>query len=351
MSYLRTVAINPPPYRLEPQLVRHHAEIFARQWDMRAEVLLRILENSQVETRYSVLPIEEVIKPRTFKQNNDLFIEHSITLGTSAVTRCLEQGGLQPTDIDLLITVSCTGVMIPSVDAFLIERMGFRRDCKRLPITELGCAAGAVGLARANEYVKAFPNANVLVLAIELPTLTFQPKDINMAHVVSAIIFGDGVACALVSGQKDGPALHLLDNASYLFPNSARYMGFDVDGEGFHIVLDKNVPGAVRSRIGGLLTDFFDKNGRTLGDLSFHALHPAGKKVLHFIEDELSIDRSMTQATWDTLREHGNMSSASILYVLRQLMTAHTPKDGQEGGIVAFGPGFSAEMLLARWEA
>lgn len=351
MSYLQTVAINPPPYRLELQAVRTQAELFAQRWDLKAEVLLRIVENSKVETRRSVLPIDEVIQPRTFKQSNDLFIEHSIGLGKQAVMDCLEQSGLKPTDIDMLITVSCTGVMIPSVDAFIVEQLGMRRDCKRLPITELGCAAGAVGLSRAHEYVKAFPEANVLVLAIELPTLTFQPRDVNMAHIVSAIIFGDGVACALVTGKKRGPALELLDNACFLFPDSHRYMGFDVDGEGFHIVLDKNVPFAVRRSIGGILTEFLEKQNKSFQDLGFYALHPAGKKVLHFIEDELKIERATNLSTWDVLKEHGNMSSASILYVLRQLMTAHTPQPGQEGLIVAFGPGFSAEMLLGRWEA
>lgn len=351
MSYLRTVAIAPPPHVLDPANVRYYADAFARRWEMRPEVLLRILENAHVHTRHSVLPIEEVVQPRSFKQNNDLFIEHSLTLGATAVQRCVEQAGLTLADIDMLITVSCTGIMIPSVDAFLIDRLGFRRDCKRMPITELGCAAGAVGLSRAHEYVRAFPDANVLVLAIELPSLTFQPKDVNMAHVVSAIIFGDGVACALVTGKKLGPSLNLLDNRSYLFPNSSRYMGFDIDGEGFHIVLDKNVPMAVRSAIGGLLGDFLSAHQHSVEQLAFHALHPAGKKVLHYIEDELKVPQSLTASTWDVLRQHGNMSSASILYVLRQLMQVHTPTEGALGSIVAFGPGFSAEMLLARWEA
>lgn len=351
MSYLVTVATEPPPHLLELASVRHYADVFARKWQLKPEVLLRILDNAQVQTRHSVLSIEQAVQPRTFKEANDLFTSESITLGKRCVQSCLDQAGVQASEIDLLITVSCTGVMIPSVDAFIVDQLGFRRDCKRLPITELGCAAGAVGLSRAHEYVRAFPDANVLVLAIELPTLTFQPRDINMAHVVSAIIFGDGVACALVSGNKKGPALELLANRSYLFPNSYRYMGFDVDGEGFHIVLDKEVPNRVRDAIGGLVRGFMADQNQPLDALRFHALHPAGKKVLHYIEDTLNMSRDMTRCTWDVLRDHGNMSSASILYVLKQLIEVYTPQPGEAGSIVAFGPGFSAEMLLARWSA
>jgi len=351
MSRLITVATQMPPHRLELDHIHDYVEAFANLWGVRAEVLYRILNNAKVGTRYSVLPIEEIIKGRTFKENNDLFAESAISLGQKAVEKCLEQATLDPKDIDLLITVSCTGFMIPSVDSYLIDRLGMRRDCKRLPITELGCAAGAVGLSRAHEYIKAYPSARVLVLAAEFPTLTFQVDDFNMAHIVSSIIFGDGVACALVAGQSDSPGLRILDNQSYLYPESSRYMGFDVDDKGFHIVLDKCIPFVVRDTIGELLAGFLGKHALSIPDLGFYALHPAGKKVLAFMEERLEIPAELTRSTWEVLRENGNMSSVSILCVLQRMMSKYPPEVGSYGIILGFGPGFSAEMLLARWEA
>jgi predicted naringenin-chalcone synthase len=226
-----------------------------------------------------------------------------------------------------------------------------KRSCRRLPITELGCAAGAVGLSYAHNYVKANPKARVLVLAVELPTLTFQVGDANMAHVVSSIIFGDGIACALVANESPTPGPRILDTAPFLYPESYRYMGFDVDGAGFHIVLDKCIPYVVRDTIGGILGDFLKPHELSLNDMKYYALHPAGKKVLHYMEERLGIAPDMTRSTWNVLRTNGNMSSASILYVIEDLMANYAPNVGDYGLMLAFGPGFSAEMLLTQWEA
>jgi alkylresorcinol/alkylpyrone synthase len=351
MSRLVTVANVQPEYRLDLDDVRYYGRVLSEKWGVKLEPLMRILNNSQVEQRFSVMPIEELVAPRSFKESNDVFIDKSIELGEEAVRRCLAQAGIGPRDIDLLITVSCTGFMIPSVDAYLINRLGMRSDCKRIPVTELGCAAGAVGLARAHDYVKAFPSARVLVLAVELPTLTFQADDVNMAHIVSSIIFGDGAACALVANEGIGPGPRILDTRSHLYPDSIRHMGFDVDGNGFHIVLDKCIPFVVRDTIGGLMNDFLKPHGLTTADMQFYALHPAGKKVLLFMEDQLGIARPKSQSTWTVLKTNGNMSSASILYVLKDLMEKGQPRVGDYGAMLAFGPGFSAELLLARWEA
>ncbi len=350
MSRLIHVSTVQPDHKLELEDVRRSAVFIAQRWGMKPEVLHRIIANAKVEVRYSVLSIDQLLMDRTFKEANDLFIEKSVELGEKAIRKCLDQTGLGPRDIDMLITVSCTGFMIPSMDAFLIERLGMRRDCKRLPITELGCAAGAVGLSRAHEYVKAFPAARVLVLAVELPTLTFQIRDVNMAHVVSSIIFGDGVACALVAKESPTPGPRILDTRSYLFPKSERYMGFDVDSGGFHIVLDRCIPYVVRDTIADLMDGFLKDHKMSREDMRFYALHPAGKKVLQYMEERLEIKPYMTRSTWNVLRTNGNMSSASILYVLQDMMAHHAPQQGEYGAMLAFGPGFSAEMLLARWE-
>ncbi len=350
MSKLIHVSKALPRHTLDLEEIRRYAHIAGARWGRNPEVLLRIINNAEVGTRQSIMPLEEIVREKTFKERNDLFIKYSIELGSRAVERCLEETGRRPEDIDLFITVSCTGFMIPSVDSFIMERLGFRRDCRRLPITELGCAAGAVALSRADDFIRGYPDAHVLILAHEFPSVTFQLDDANMAHVVSAIIFGDGVACALVGPSEGEGPLSLLGSRSYLFPDSSHYMGFDVDGLGFHIILDKCVPNRVRDTIREQVEAFGALHGIGIGDLRFYALHTAGRKVLNYMEDELGISPEMTRATWHVLKHHGNMSSVSVLYVLKSLLEDFPPQANDLGMIMAFGPGFSAELLLARWE-
>jgi alkylresorcinol/alkylpyrone synthase len=248
----------------------------------------------------------------------------------------------------MIVSVSCTGFMIPSVEAYLIGDMGFRPDVRRLPITELGCAAGAVGLTRAWEYLRANPNATVLLIAVELPTLTFQRDDLSQANLISAALFGDGVAAAVISdGAGKGPAI--LDSQSYLFPSSIDAMGFDLKDTGFHIVLSKEVPQLIRENIGGLLEGFLARNELTQKQIKAFVLHPGGQKLLGFMQEELGLCACQVQPSWDVLREYGNLSSASVLFVLHEWMSRGEIKTGDRGFLAAFGPGFSAEMLLLQW--
>src|SRR5256885_3925452 len=163
--------------------------------------MMSIVDNANVQKRHSIFPVEYIVEPRPLSQTNNEYIEHAIKLGREATVKCLERAGLKPQDIDLIITVSCTGFMIPSLDAHLIEMLGFRSDVRRMPFTELGCAAGAMALSRAADFIQAYPGRNVLILAVELPTLTFQRKDISQANLISSILFGDGAAAVVVTGK------------------------------------------------------------------------------------------------------------------------------------------------------
>lgn len=354
MSRLAHIATQLPEHALSADKVEEYVHKVAPVWGLKPETIIRVLRNSKVERRFVVQDVEQLVAEHTFKDRNDLFIEHSVRLGEQAIQKVLDAAGLTPKDVDMLFTVSCTGFMIPSMDAYLIPKMGMRPTTKRVPITELGCAAGAVGLSRAFEYIRAFPDHKVVLLAVELPSLTFQRHDGNMAMAVSSIIFGDGAAAALLTGefpQRAGP--RILATQSFIFPESLWYMGFEIDGDGLHIVLDKKVPSAIQQTIHPLVTEFLAGHGLRLGDIKWVAMHPAGKKPISFMEEELGMPRSMTQFTWDVLRDYGNMSSASVLFVLKSLLDApEAPaKHGDLGLILAFGPGFSAELLLARWEA
>lgn len=312
------------------------------------ESIREVIDNSAIDQRYSAFPGEYTIEPRPLAQINAEYAEKSVELGLQVTDRALAQAGMAPTDIDLLITVSCTGVMIPSLDAHLATIMGFRPDVRRLPITELGCAAGAAGLARTWEYVNAFPDRTALLVAVEIPTLTFQRRDISQANLISAVLFGDGAAGIVVTG-REAPGPRILASECFLFPNSLGAMGFDLRDSGFHIVLSKDVPELIRERVKDLAEGFLARQGLRREDISAFLLHPGGQKLLSFMQEELGLTRADTEVSWDILRRYGNLSSASVLFILNEWLVQKEMPSGSYGLLMAFGPGFTAEMLLIQW--
>ena len=337
--------------------------------ESRTSMMMEVVENAKVDRRYFIFPPDYTVEPRSLEQTSKEYQEHSVKLGRKVAADCLKNAGIAATDVDLLITVSCTGVIIPSLDAFLINDLGFRSDVRRIPITELGCAAGAAALGRAWDFLKGVPEGNVLIVSVELPSLTFQRRDMSPANLISTILFGDGAAAALVSrgnsaartpatGSHNGNGVsgahavnhpRILGSRSHLFPNSIDAMGFDLKDGGLHIVLSKDVPQLIRDKIKGLVEGFLASYGLAQDDLAAFVLHPGGQKLLLFIEEELGLPRAMTQYSWDVLREYGNLSSASVIYVLQEWMTKGKMAAGEYGLLTAFGPGFSAEMMLLQW--
>jgi alkylresorcinol/alkylpyrone synthase len=330
---------------------QEEAKRFARAMPVeprRMATVQALFENAGVRQRYGVHPLDYVMTPRPLSQTSREYQAHAVDLGTRVARECLSRAGLAPTDVDYVIAVSCTGVMIPSLDAYLINELGMRADVRRLPITELGCAGGAVAISRAHEFTRAFPGANVLVVAVELSTLTFQQCDGSMANMVSGALFGDGAAAALVTGRAAAGA-EVLDTESYLFPRSYDAMGFDLRETGLHIVLSKNVGDLIRAEMRGVGERLLARNRLTRADLRFFVLHPGGRKVLEVMEEELQIPRELTQPSWNVLAEYGNLSSATVLFVLDEWLTRRSRPVGESGLMAAFGPGFSAELLLLRW--
>src|ERR1700674_4522454 len=337
-----------PPYTITREDVKVY---MGRVFDIperRLEAMMSIVDNAQVHKRHSIFPLDYTIEPRPLTQTNNEYIEHAVKLGREAAEKCLERAGLRPDQIDLIITVSCTGFMIPSLDAPLINLMGFRPNVRRMPFTELGCAAGAMGLARAADFLKAEPGGNVLVVAVELTSLTFQRKDISQANLISAILFGDGAAAAVVTGKPTrGP--RILVSETYTFPDSLGAMGFDLRDSGFHILLAKDVPELIGGEIGGLGQGFLDRHGRKREDIKGWILHPGGARLLANIEKALGLCKCDTQPSWDILGSVGNLSSATILFILQEWMEKRPLQPGEYALAAAFGPGFSAEFLLLQW--
>jgi alkylresorcinol/alkylpyrone synthase len=337
-----------PPYTMTRDDVKYYMGRVFEIPDRRLEALMAIADNAQVNKRYSIFPIEYTVEPRPLSKTNEEYIEHAVKLGRQAAEECLQRAGLRPDEVDLIITVSCTGFMIPSLDAHLINLMGFRSNVRRMPFTELGCAAGAMALGRAADYLKAHPGGNVLIISVELPSLTFQRKDISQANLISSILFGDGAAAVLVSGKAEkGPKI--LVSETYTFPDSLGAMGFDLRDSGFHILLSKDVPEMIGARIRELVDGFLERHGRKQEDIKGWILHPGGARLLGNVEKELGLCKCDTQPSWDILSNVGNLSSATILFILQEWMQKRPLKSGEYALAAAFGPGFSAEFLLLQW--
>jgi alkylresorcinol/alkylpyrone synthase len=316
--------------------------------ERRLEAMMAIVDNAQVHRRFSIFPVEYTTEPRSLQKTNQEYMEHAIKLGREAAEKCLERAGVRADEVDLIITVSCTGFMIPSLDAHLINLMGFRSDVRRMPFTELGCAAGAMALGRSLDYLKAHPGGNVLIIAVELPSLTFQRKDISQANLISSILFGDGAAAVLVSGKAEkGPKI--LVSETYTFPDSLDAMGFDLRDSGFHILLSKDVPEMIGEKIQGLVHGFLDRHGKKQDDIKGWILHPGGARLLGNVEKALGLCKCDTEPSWNVLSQVGNLSSATILFILQEWLEKKPLKSGEHAFAAAFGPGFSAEFLLLQW--
>ena len=348
MATITSVATAAPGYLLRQEEIKAALLRVFSQRSARTGAIKSVFENARVERRYSVLPLEELSKPRSLTESTHIYCEHATALAHKVARDCLDQAGARATDVDFLITTSCTGIMMPSLDAHLINGLGFRHSVRRLPITELGCAGGACALSRAHEFVRAFPGSSALVVAVELPTLTFQHSDVSPANIVSSAIFGDGAAAALLTGDATA-GIRILDTGSHLFPNSIDVLGFDLEDSGLHIVLSSHLPKLIRGQMRPLVEALIAPRGLALGDLSFWVLHPGGSSVLSALEEEFGLERRATQPSWDVLRDYGNLSSASVLFVLHEWMARRPRPRAATGLMVAFGPGFSSEMLLLQW--
>jgi len=338
-----------PPNSVGPEEVKAFMSQVFQVESSRLNAMMAVVDSCGVRKRHIVKPAEWYAQPRLLSETSAEYREHAIQLGSKAASDCLEKAALRADEVDLIITVSCTGVMIPSLDAHLINSLGFRPDVKRMPITELGCAAGAAALARASDYVRAFPKSSVLIVAVELPTLTFQRGDLSLANLISTVLFGDGAAAVIVTGRAvAGPKI--IGGGSHLFPNTTAAMGFDLKEDGFHIVLSKEIPELIRDSIVPVLDRFLATYNVPREQIATWILHPGGRKLLANVEQALGLTALDTQPSWDIMRDYGNLSSASVLFVLREWIEKREVRPGVYGLLAAFGPGFSAEMLLLQWD-
>jgi alkylresorcinol/alkylpyrone synthase len=354
MHILTVGTAHPPHYVDQDTLIGMFEVQWAREHHNSRRV--RALHQSvQVGGRHLALPPEDYTRFTTFSQFNDAFIRVGLDIGQQALERALEAAGLQPSDVDALFTASVTGIATPSLDARLFHRMPLRPDLKRVPMFGLGCVAGAAGLSRVHDYLRAWPDQVAVLLCVELCSLTLQRKDLSIANLISSGLFGDGAAAVVCVGEQRAKAMGLdaqprvVATRSRLYPDSERVMGWDIGEAGFTVVLDKSVPAVVdrylRDDVDGFLTD----HGLTRADIRSWVCHPGGPKVLTAFESSLEITAEDLAVTWRSLREVGNMSSASVLFVLADTLRDHRPPPGSPGMMLAMGPGFCSELVLLSW--
>ena len=312
--------------------------------------LERLHKNVLVGGRHLALPIEEYDELTTWGRANDAWIRVAQEVGEEAVRKALDRAGLSTSDVDALITVTVTGVATPSIDARLMNRLGLPPRVKRMPIFGLGCVAGAAGIARAADYVRAFPDHVAVLLSIELCSLTLQPEDLSIPNLIASGLFGDGAAAVVITGDNrpsDGP--RIIDSRSVFYPDSERVMGWDISESGFKIVLSADVPVVAREKLRPDVDAFLAEHGLTRDDIASWVCHPGGPKVLEAMQESLELPEGALDVTWRSLREVGNLSSTSVLLVLEETLQNGRPDPGSYGMLIAMGPGFCSELVLLRW--
>jgi alkylresorcinol/alkylpyrone synthase len=339
-----------PKHRYDQQTI---LEALKFHWSGQLEVpdmLDRLHARTGVETRSLALPIEAYPELKNWGEANQIWIDTACELGQSAICQALTRAGLSAQDPAAIFFVSISGVASPSIDAKLVNLMGLNPNIKRVPIFGLGCVAGAAGIARAADYVRAFPDQAALLLSVELCSLTIQRDDLSIANLISSGLFGDGAAAVIVTGDDHpGVGPRILGTRSVFYPGTEDVMGWDIGERGFRIVLSKEVPNMVYRHLAGDIDAFLADHDLGRGDIGAWVMHTGGPAILTATENALDLPDGALEASWDCLRRVGNLSSSSVLFVLEDFLERKKPAPGTYGLLAAMGPGFCSELILLQW--
>lgn len=320
----------------------------SEQEDRYRRKVVKIFEGSGVDRRYGIMSIEDVFTKTSFEEKNQIYVREVKKIGAAALRSAMEKASWKPSDLDFIVTVSCTGIMIPSLDAYLVNELQLRQDIFRLPVTEMGCAAGVSGMIYASNFLRAHPNKRAAVIAVESPTATFQLNDYSMANMVSAALFGDGAACVLLSSHPEDSGPTIIGEGMYHFYDAIDMMGFNLTNDGLKMILDPKVPETISSHFPNLIYPFLEGLGSSIEKVEHLIFHPGGRKIIQTVEELFGKLGKNIDETRKILKEYGNMSSATVLYVLEEFMNKEITK-GEQGMILSFGPGFSAQRILIEW--
>ncbi|MBB6452265.1 alkylresorcinol/alkylpyrone synthase [Salirhabdus euzebyi] len=359
MPYIASVGVSSPPYKISQTKAKTLIkEIFPRA-ERELERLLPVFDNAFIEERQFVVPVEWFEQTHSFEERNNLYIEEATQHSVAAIRDCVQNNVLLSEEmlieqIDCFLFVSSSGIATPTIDARCINELPFRDDITRIPIWGLGCAGGASGLARAYEWLKANPKKTAVLVNAELCSLAFQKDDNRKSNFIGSALFGDGVSACLLVGDES-PYLRRVKSpvkikgtSSKMKKDSLNVMGWDVKNTGFHVIFAKSIPSLVNYFWKEHVTDFLEQQEEDKENFAFLTAHPGGLKVLEAIEETLPCSREALRFSYDVLKKHGNMSSPTVLYVLKEAMES-MPKIGTRSLLTALGPGFSSEMMIIEW--
>jgi alkylresorcinol/alkylpyrone synthase len=356
MPRIAAVSTANPPHIISQQAVKEFAQSVYSQNRLLTR-LLPVFDNAAVQKRHLSVSLEWLSTKHSFTETNDLYIETALELSERVVSEVARQCGLTPKDFEVIFFISTTGISTPSIDARLFNRIGLSPHVKRIPIFGLGCAGGAGGLARAFDYLKAYPKHRALVVAVELCSLAFQIDDPTKTDIISAALFGDGAAACAIFGSEvplnDSMRSHpaLLGSLSTLYPDSLDVMSWRVTSEGFKVQLSKDIPSIVTSLVKGNIDEFLMEQKIQMNELTQFVLHPGGAKVLQAYADGLGVPLEKLEHSYGVLKDYGNMSSVTVYFVLKRSMESRQVKHREYGLVGALGPGFSSELVLLKWDS
>jgi len=346
---IKTVAKQLPPYSRETADILPLIETWLAGQDERfIRKVIKIFGNAGVDKRYSIMSPQEVFTKTSFEEKNDIYVRECTKLAQQALQNALDKAGWNANELDFLITVSCTGIMIPSVDAYLANNLKMKQGIVRLPVTEMGCAAGISGIIYARNFLKANPGKKAAVIAVESPTATFQLDDFSMANIVSAAIFGDGAAAILLSSCEEDEGPEVIAEQMYHFYDAEYMMGFKLTNKGLRMVLDETVPETISEHFPKIVHPFLEKNNTNIDAIDHLIFHPGGRKIVQTVEELFGSLGKNIDDTREVLKLYGNMSSVTVLYVLERFLEKDIAK-GDKGLMLSFGPGFSAQSVLLQW--